>query len=81
MLSLPKLLLLLAVIGAVWYGFRMFAQIQAAREKEGDGTKVRSARSSRRTIPAQDLVLCEKCKSYVTPEGSGCRRGDCPYDR
>ncbi|HET8728228.1 MAG TPA: hypothetical protein VFO41_12010 [Alphaproteobacteria bacterium] len=78
MLSLQKLLLLVAVIGLVWYGFKMIGRFQALREREAERNE---ARQSRRSLPAEDMVLCGTCKTYVTPaSGNGCRRADCPYE-
>lgn len=73
MFSLSKLLILLLVIAAVWYGFKVFGRFQMPRD-EADG---RRATSSKRTpVAAEDLVKCPGCGAYVT-RSAGCDRPEC----
>lgn len=85
--SLQKLLVLAAVILAVWYGFRFLSRVQNARQEE---PRVRSGRASasprrpwRKTperTTAEDMVQCPVCQAYVPAKGtSACGRADCPY--
>lgn len=86
--SLQKLLLLAAIIGAVWYGFKLVTRLQEAREldeKKPGGQKPgrfwrRATRAKSSDQVAEDMVQCPVCKTYVAAQGTtGCGRPDCPY--
>ena len=85
-LSFAKLLVLVGLILAVWYGFKFLARIQALhaaaqrrRAEDGRGTE---ARSSERDREIEELVKCGLCGSYVPAQGpSPCGRADCPAAR
>ena len=78
--SIQKLLVLIAIIGAVWYGFKLIGRLDQARKAQ---TRVRdgkrpAARSwwprrgsggEDRPAEAQDMVQCPRCKAYV-PAGA-----------
>jgi uncharacterized protein len=75
--SLQKLLLLAAVIVAVWYGFKMFSRLEQSKRNDG---KVADKRGERNTPVAEDLVQCTVCEAYVPAENAtNCGRSDCPY--
>ena len=68
---LTKLLLTLAVVLAVLYGFRVFARLAAAK---------RRLNPPRARLPAEDLVKCPTCGTFVAAASpSRCDRSDCPY--
>ncbi len=86
--SLQKLLVLFAVIAAVWYGFKFIGRLQDAREAEqklrAGGTRQPKARWRRSKQPAapeaEDMVECPVCQAYVPARGaSRCERPGCPY--
>ena len=72
--SLTKLLVLAALIAAVWYGFRWVQRLQqvqqsAERDKVGRGADPSS----------EDLVACSQCGVFVPARGGrSCDRADCP---
>ena len=90
--SIQKLLVLIAILGAVWYGFKLIGRLDQARKAQ---TRVRdgkrpAARSwwPRRgngggdgeQVEAQDMAPCPRCKAYVPARGArACERPDCPY--
>lgn len=83
--SLGKLLVLAAVIGAVWYGFKYVSRLQYQRERraekreELDRRRVSAERGQPET-PAEDMAQCPTCKAYVPQKGAtNCGRPDCPY--
>ncbi len=87
-LSLQKLLVLAAVIAAVWYGFKFVGRLQDQRNAErklGAGgnrrPKARWRRAVRPAAPeAEDMVACPVCQTYVQAQGaSRCERANCPY--
>ena len=75
--SFSKLLLLVAVICIVWFGFKFLARVQGA----GDGKparplddlaeKVRRAAGARRAKrpPVEDMTQCAKCGAFY-PSGT-----------
>lgn len=86
--SLSKLLVLAAVIGAVWYGFKLVSRLQEAREldqKKPRGQKPgrvwwRATRAKTADRATEDMVQCPVCQTYVAAQGTGsCGRPDCPY--
>ncbi len=72
--SIGKLLVLAAILGAVWYGFKMVGRMQQARDAE---RKQKVADSNKASAPAKggedtlDLVQCSACQAYVQA-GSKC---------
>ena len=70
-LSLPKILALLAVIGAVWYGFRLLeAHRKSSSDIENDPEK-----DSEKQRGSLDLEECSSCGAWVVNPES------CPYCR
>ena len=83
--SLYKLLVLLLVVGAVWYGFKFISRLQQARDSEGKprsrvrGRKPRASEPSA-SVEAEDMVRCPTCDAFVAARStSPCGRDDCPY--
>jgi hypothetical protein len=74
MIGLPKLVLLILVIVAAWYGYRWLNA--PARELPRQ-----RARAPHPAVQAQDLVPCEICGAYVAATAPGCGRPDCPRPR
>ncbi len=90
--SIQKLLVLAAIVLAVWYGFKFVGRMQQVRDaeakaargaKRGLGDQVRdwvAGRTSGADGEAEDMVKCPKCGAYVAARGaSSCGRSDCPY--
>jgi uncharacterized protein len=89
--SLTKLLVLLAVIGAVWYGFKMIGRLDSARkaearvrarqsEEKATAKRGHGAAPGAREPEAEEMVQCPACKAYVAAHATkNCGRPDCPY--
>lgn len=74
MFSFSKLLVLAAIILAVWYGFKMLTRIQKERAR----AEVDRARKPQR-LTAEDMVQCKACGVYVPAVGAvKCGRPGCP---
>ena len=65
-----KILVLLLIVGAVWYGFKAIGRRNIKKQTE-------DARNDR--IEGEDMTACEVCGTYVTANPSNCRRETCPY--
>ena len=82
--SLAKLLVLAAIVAAVWYGFKYYARIEAKRaaeERLRDGQRRPRRAPKRESVEdAETMVQCPVCKVYQ-PAGdtAACNRADCPY--
>ena len=79
---MKKLLVLAAIVGAVWYGFKFVGRMQEARDAErkvGSGTKrsgglgdsirdwaARQGSGGAKDGDAEDMVKCPKCGAYVS---------------
>ncbi len=72
--SIPKLIVLAAIIAAVWYGFKWvgrYQKLQRVKEK---------ARQREDRIDAAEMVACAVCGTFVVEaEAADCGRDDCPY--
>ncbi len=84
--SLQKLIVLAAVIAAVWYGFKFIGRLDQARKQAeraspaAVGRKGRAARPRDPAPAAEDMVRCDACGAYVAQNGAAaCGRDDCPY--
>jgi hypothetical protein len=90
--SLPKLLLLIAVIAIIWYGFRFLGTVERARKqaermmRQGAARQAAGRQGAARTGPGHDLskvedtVKCKVCSAYVpVRQPARCARADCPF--
>lgn len=76
-ISFWKVVVLVAVIAVVWFGFRWFQRWQAeslARAKDAD-----SRSRTGREIQAETMVACRVCGAYVVAKARSCGRRGCPY--
>lgn len=79
--SLPKILVLAAVVFAVWQGFKYLQRRQEVAERN-KADRVREAKRERDGTSAkvEDMVRCKVCESFVPGVGAkSCGRPDCPY--
>jgi len=88
MLSFSKLILLAAVIAAVWYGWRWFQRVEAIRREQlrqqaAPAAPRRPAEPEpMRSVSAEDMEKCPECGAYVSPRSAtSCGRAGCPYGR
>jgi hypothetical protein len=73
--SLPKLIVLAAIIAAVWYGFKWVGRYNQVQQAKADDLIRKNAEKS-----AADMTPCPKCGTYVlTGEATNCGRVGCPY--
>ncbi|MEX0759020.1 MAG: hypothetical protein WD100_05525 [Tistlia sp.] len=92
--SIQKLLLLAAIVAAVWYGFKLVGRLSAQRKAEQklragqggasasdlgrDGGRSRSA--ARAELKTEEMEACPSCGAYVASgKARSCGRADCPY--
>jgi hypothetical protein len=77
MAGLPKLLLIVLVVFAVWYAVRAFNRMRPpAPPPQG-----RQGPQTQRMIEAEDLVSCRVCGTYIATSARHCGRAGCPQPR
>ena len=90
MLSFSKFLLLLLVVGAVWFGWRWFQRVDTVRREQLRRQAAPQPAPSRRdphaeparSASAEDMEKCPECGAYVAPRSAAsCGRTGCPYGR
>ena len=60
-----KILILIAIVTAVWYGFRWIGRLAA--ERKALQRMARRSRPARRSV--EDMVKCRLCGDYVPATG------------
>jgi len=72
--SLPKILVLIAIIALVWYGFKIFGRGRELEKsiKKGDI----SGGNEKQKV---DLEECPICGAYVDTRASSCGKNGCPF--
>jgi len=77
--TLPKLLLIVLVIGAVWWFYRR-NQIKRRKQDELERNPRTRAKKNQPTKPIEDMTQCRVCNAYVPAVGaSRCGRANCPF--
>jgi hypothetical protein len=59
--SLPKLLVLIAIIAIVWYGFKAVGRVNRKRQAQAR----EAARKRHSELAAHDMIQCPKCRAYT----------------
>jgi len=72
MIAVPKLILLILLAVAVWYGIRWLNRAPAiiARRRQAPPPRPQSA--------VEDLTACQTCGAYVAASARGCGKPGCP---
>ena len=73
MIAVPKIILIILVVFAVWYLMRWWNRAPPKTVRR------RQASPSPRPV-IEDLVACRVCGAYVAA-GAGCGKADCPQLR
>jgi uncharacterized protein len=90
-LSFWKVVLLVAVVAAVYFGFRWFERAQnekrIADRRAGGGAAGGGAAGTgagagaRSDVTTHDLVACRVCGAFVAEGARACSRSNCPLPR
>lgn len=84
--TLPKILLIVAVIGVLWWWHRR-NQIKRREQAELDRNPRAQAKTGAKAgakgnagKPIEDMTQCKVCGAYVPAKGATrCGRADCPF--
>ena len=72
--GLGKLLILVIVVAAVWYGFKFVGRLDRKRKREIEGEKSKPSDS------IGEMEKCRICGTYVVAgRAENCGRKGCPY--
>ena len=75
MFSVPKLIVLALIVGAVWYFFKIVNRGRAVEAEEREQEQVRRDRTD-----AVDMTKCSVCGDFVPASGTtSCGRDGCPF--
>lgn len=79
-----KILLTVAVVAIIWFGFKYFTRVAELRAKRAERPRpVAGGPSFRDEVKAangvQDLVKCRVCNTFRASNAGSCGRADCPY--
>ncbi len=86
--SIQKLLVLAAIVLAVWYGFKLIGRLSEQRKAErkldeqrgGADAGKRPRGNARAELKAEEMEPCPACGAYVAAgKARSCGRADCPY--
>lgn len=81
-LSFTKVLLLVAVVAIVWFGFRWFQRWEKERreraEREEGGRLGRDASPRPDSLQTEVMTACRVCGTYVAQGARSCGRPSCP---
>lgn len=82
-ISFPKVLLLVAVVAIVWFGFRWFQRWEKERREkaereEKEGRLGRDAAPRAETGRTEVMTACRVCGTYVAVGARSCGRPSCP---
>jgi uncharacterized protein len=84
--GLQKLLLLAAIVGAVWWGFKFVGTLGRLRKDAERRAKARASGEATRPVggraggEVEETVKCRVCGAYVPArQPTACERADCPY--
>ena len=83
-ISFAKILLVAAVIAAVWYGFKYFSR--GAGDGEVEDKRARKSKDKAAPPPGpgnqppavEDMVRCAVCGAFQARNAGPCERRDCP---
>ncbi len=77
--SLGKILILVAIISAIWFGFRLLGQLD--RQRRDVARKEKERARAHRATPRQvdDMVKCEVCSTFIARGSKSCGKPGCPF--
>lgn len=76
--SLSKILILVAIISAIWFAFRLLSQLDRQRRTMARKEKDR-ARAGARPPQVDDMVKCEVCGTFAARGSKACGEPACPF--
>ena len=78
MFSLSKILVLLVILGLVWFGFQVAGELGKRKQARAESRrKAQGGSLERPKPPAEDLQRCPTCGTYFPSGQTDCGREEC----
>ena len=77
--SPSKLLVLIAIISAIWFGLRLLGQIERGRREAARREKEQGRVNRAQSRQVDDLVKCGVCGIFTTQGAKACGKPGCPF--
>jgi hypothetical protein len=77
--SLSKLLVLVAIISAIWLAFRLIGQIERNRREAARREKELGAVNRTQARQVDDMVECAVCGTFTARGSKSCGKAGCPF--
>ena len=78
--GVSKILVLILIIAAVWYGFKFIARRNQNVGGQPPPGRIRSGKQETSDQATQDMESCTVCGTFVpNASAKGCGRDACPY--
>ncbi len=77
--SLSKLLVLVAIMSAIWFAFRLIGQLDRNRREAARREKEQGGVNRRQSPQVDDMVKCAVCGTFTARAGKSCGKADCPF--
>jgi len=77
--SLGKLLVLVAIISAIWFAFRLLGQIDRNRREAARRDKEQARVDRTQSRQVDDMVKCEVCGTFTARGSKSCGKAGCPF--
>ena len=85
MLSFPKLVVLVAVVAIIWFGFRWFERWERERRRASERSPGQLGNGRQGPVGghagAEEMQACRVCGTYVAAGARACSRPNCPLPR
>ena len=77
--SFSKILILIAIISAIWFAFRLLGQLDRQRRDVARKEKERGRAQGPTPRQVDDMVRCDVCGTFVARGSKGCGKPGCPF--
>lgn len=77
--SFSKILILIAIISAIWFGFRLLGQLDRQRRDVARKEKKRGRAQGATQRRVDDMVKCDVCGAFVARGSRACGKPGCPF--
>lgn len=79
--SLGKILLFVAVVAVIWFGWRYFRIREKELDIAAERAKSKDVAKAEMDASAQTMKACPVCKAFVAAGSAPCGRAGCPQGR
>jgi hypothetical protein len=77
--SPTKLLVLVAIISALWFGLRLLSQIDRSRREAARKEKEQARVQPQQSRKVADMVKCKVCGTFTAAGSKSCGKAGCPF--